>query len=236
MTSDPSPVDAASPPTADDLAETDFLDHRHPDVRRFADDVTSDAEPTDAARASAIFAGVRDRIWYDPYDISIDREDYRASAVLHGRQRWCVPKAVLLTAAARALGIPARLGFADVRNHLQSPRLAERMGTDVFHWHGFSVLWIDERWVKTSPAFNAELCARFDTAPLDFDGVHDALLHEFTGDGRRHMEYLIERGVFTDLPFDHILADLARHYPGDPGADDVDPVDGGDPVFQAPAS
>ena len=79
-------------------------------------------------------------------------------------------------------------------------------------------------------------CARFDTAPLDFDGVHDALLHEFTGDGRRHMEYLIERGVFTDLPFDHILADLARHYPGDPGADDVEPVDGGDPVFQAPAS
>ncbi|MCC6225122.1 MAG: transglutaminase [Microthrixaceae bacterium] len=219
------PIDPASAPTAADVAQTDFLDHGHPGVQRFALDATSNAEHTDAARASAIFAEVRDRIWYDPYDISIDPNDYTASAVLAGRQRWCVPKAVLLAAAARAAGIPARLGFADVRNHLQSPQLAERMGTDVFHWHGYVLLWIDGRWVKASPAFNAELCARFGTAPLHFDGTHDALLHEFTGDGRRHMEYLVERGVYADLPFELIFADLTDLYPVDlVAAPDDDPA------------
>lgn len=208
-------LDPASPPTPEDLAETEFLDHGHPDVARFALDVTGEVEATEQSRAAAIFAAVRDGIRYDPYDISVDPTDYRASAVLAGRQRWCVPKAVLLAATARAVGIPARLGFADVRNHLQSPRLAERMGTDVFHWHGYALLWIGGRWLKASPAFNAELCARFGTAPLDFDGTHDALLHEFTGDGERHMEYILERGVFTDLPFERIFADLLSLYPAD---------------------
>lgn len=206
-------VDPASAPTDADLAETWFLDHAHPTVRRFVDEVTAGLD-TDAARGSAIFAAVRDRIWYDPHDITHEPEAYRASAVLAGAQRWCVPKAVLLSAAARAVGIPARLGFADVRNHLQSPVLAERMGTDVFHWHGYSSLWIRGQWRKASPAFNAELCARFGTEPLDFDGTTDALLHQHDGEGRRHMEYLVDRGVFTDLPLDTIFADFAEHYGG----------------------
>lgn len=208
-----SPVDPGSPPTAADLAETPFLDHHHGVIASFVDEVTVDAEPTDAARAAAIFAAVRDQIWYDPFDISVDPTRYRASQIVGGSQRWCVPKAVLVSAAARAVGIPARLGFADVINHLQSARLAERMGTNVFRWHGYSVLWIDGRWLKASPAFNAELCARFGTEPLEFDGHHDALLHAFTGDGRAHMEYQHDRGVYTDLPFDQIMADLVRHYP-----------------------
>jgi transglutaminase-like putative cysteine protease len=121
---------------------------------------------------------------------------------------------VLLTAAARAAGIPARLGFADVRNHLQSERLAAVMKTDLFVYHGFSVLWIDGRWLKASPAFNAALCARFGVAPLEFDGRSDALLHAYTGDGRRHMEYVQDRGTRQDLPLDEILAAYAEHYPG----------------------
>ena len=138
----------------------------------------------------------------------------RASAVLERRSAYCVPKAVLLTAAARAAGIPARLGFADVRNHLQSERLEAVMQTDLFVFHGYSALWIDGRWVKASPAFNAELCARFGVAPLDFDGRIDALLHAFTGDGRRHMEYVRDRGLRQDLPLDEILTAFAQHYPG----------------------
>jgi len=139
---------------------------------------------------------------------------------------------VLLTAAARAAGIPARLGFADVRNHLQTTTLRARMGgTDVFVYHGYSELQLNNRWVKATPAFNAELCARFGTAPLHFDGTHDALLHEFTGDGRRHMEYLVERGVFADLPFERIFADLTDLYPVDLVAPATE-----DPAFQRPGA
>src|SRR3990167_7232802 len=50
-----------------------------------------------------------------------------ASACLARGSGFCVAKAALLAAAARASGIPARVGFADVRNHLTTPRLRRLM-------------------------------------------------------------------------------------------------------------
>jgi transglutaminase-like putative cysteine protease len=189
-----------------------FVDSDAPEVVAFASDaVGATTDPTE--RAVRLFAAVRDRIWYDPFGVTTDPAGYRASAVATSRANWCVPKAVLLTAAARALGIPARLGFADVRNHLQTPRLRERMGgVDVFVYHGYSDLHLDGRWVKATPAFNAELCARFGVAPIAFDGTADALLHEFTADGSAYMEYGRDRGVHTDLPLPEILAELHATY------------------------
>lgn len=222
------PIDPSTPPGPGDLAPTAFLDVDDASVVDFARSVTTSCTD-DAGRAAALFAAVRDGIWYDPHDISHEPDDHRASAVLAGRQRWCVPKSVLLSTACRAIGIPARLGFADVRNHLQSATLGERMGTDVFYWHGYSVLWIDGQWRKASPAFNRELCARFGTEPLDFDGHEDALLHAHTGDGSRHMEYLEHRGIYDDLPLDEIFASFEELYDiTGPGADD-------DPMFASPS-
>lgn len=217
------PVDPDSPPTDADLAPTWFLDCDHPDTAAFARSVTA-AGGDDTARAVALFNEVRDSIWYDPHDISYDREDHRASAVLAGSQRWCVPKAVLLSAACRAVGIPARLGFADVRNHLQSPKLRERMGTDEFYWHGYSVIWLGGKWRKASPAFNRELCERFATDVLAFDGTADALLHPYTGDGRRYMQYIRHRGVYCDLPLEGILSTFAEVYAGYPSSSEADPA------------
>lgn len=221
------PIDPASPPGPGDLAPTVFLDADNGHVVDFAKSVTASCAD-DASRTVALFVEVRDRIRYDPYDVSIDPADHRASSVLAGRQRWCVPKSVLLSTACRAVGIPARLGFADVRNHLQSTTLRERMGTDVFYWHGYSVLWIDGQWRKASPAFNRELCKRFGTEPLDFDGHQDALLHAHTGDGSRHMEYLSHRGIYDDLPLDEIFTSFAELYGPET------PTVGDDPMFASP--
>ena len=105
-----------------------------------------------------------------------------------------MPKATLLAAACRAIGIPARVGFADVRNHLSTARMREVMQTDVFYWHGYAVLLLDGAWRKATPAFNRELCERFDLLPLEFDGRADSLYHPFDRQGHRHMEYLADRG------------------------------------------
>ena len=145
-------------------------------------------------------------IRYDPYDVPTEPDRYRASALLAAGRGYCVQKAVLLSAVARAAGIPARVGFADVRNHLQSERLRAVMGTDLFYWHGYSALFVGGRWLKASPAFNVELCERFGVPPLEFDGVHDALLHPFAADGSKYMEYLNDHGVFRDLPLETLLA------------------------------
>ena len=221
-------IDPTTPPGPEDLAPTYFLDAEAGPVVDLARSVTASCEG-DASRAAALFAEIRDRIWYDPHDISREPADHRASAVLAGRQRWCVPKSVLLSTACRAVGIPARLGFADVRNHLQSNALRERMGTDIFYWHGYSVLWIDGQWRKASPAFNRELCERFGTEPLDFDGRDDALLHAHAGDGSRYMEYLDHRGIYRDLPLDEIFASFDELY-----GSTAQPTVGNDPMFASP--
>lgn len=200
-------------PTDADLRATDFLDADHPEVVAFARRAVGDAAD-DRERARRLFAAVRDGIRYDPYEMPMDAATYRASAVLAAGKGYCIPKSVLLSAAARALGIPARLGFADVKNHLQSERLLEAMGTDLFVYHGYSTLFVDGRWLKASSAFNRELCARFGVEPLEFDGEHDALLHQFTGDGARYMEYVHDRGTHADLPLEQILETFRATYPG----------------------
>ena len=214
------------------LAPTWFIDSESEAVARFTSTSIGDAtEPTDVA--VALFYAVRDGFRYDPYNVSYDPEAFRASSVAVSSANWCVPKSVLLTAAARHSGIPARLGFADVRNHLTSEKLSARMGTDLFAWHGFSELLIGDRWFKLSTAFNIELCERFGTKALDFDGSADALMHPYDRAGNRHMEYVNQRGSFDDLPLDRILADFATIY----GQDFVDShvsttaADAGDDAF-----
>lgn len=194
------------------LAATEFLDWKHDAVQQFTESATRNA--TDSVdKACRIFTAVRDSIWYDPYSVSDDPRQYRASAVAVAERAYCVPKAVLLTAACRAAGIPARLGFADVRNHLQTASLRERMGgSDVFVYHGYSQILLNGRWVKATPAFNRELCARFRVAPIEFDGQRDAMLHAYTGDGSQHLEYLHDRGVFDDLPLTEIIDALRDNY------------------------
>ncbi|KRE98953.1 transglutaminase [Nocardioides sp. Soil777] len=188
-----------------------FVDSNHPDVRDFTESVVRGVrDPRE--RIALLFAVVRDRLRYDPYSVTAEPRDYHASAILDGGPTWCVPKAVLLTASLRAAGIPAVLGFSDVRNHLNSASLLELMGTDLFVFHGWSAVYVDQLWRKGSPAFNSELCRRFGVPPLEFDGSRDALLHAADGAGRRHMEYVRERGMFVDLPFDELMATLLHTY------------------------
>lgn len=197
------------------LTPTRFVDSDHPDVASFARGVCGDAT-TDRERAARLFSAVRDRIRYDPYSVSPDPASYLASAVLRAPSAYCVPKAVLLCAAARASGIPAWLGFADVRNHLASEKLLSRMGTDLFVFHGYVAMEVEGEVHKASPAFNRELCARFGVPPLEFDGTADALMHAYDGRGHRYMDYVVDRGLHLDLPLAEMLRTFAETYQARP--------------------
>ena len=174
----------------------------------------SPVDCSDLERAKSLYYAVRDQIRYDPYTISLELSDYSASHTLKTGRGWCVTKAILYAACCRAVGIPARLGYADVRNHLSTANLRSLMGTDVFYWHGYTDVYLNRTWVKATPAFNIELCNRFRLKPLDFNGLEDSIYHPFDIDGRTHMEYLNFRGEFADLPFDTMINDLNRAYPG----------------------
>lgn len=211
MTDTARPSDTTSTDLERWLQPTEFLDHDHRAVQDFAHSVTEGASG-DVDRAVRLFYAVRDGWWYDPYSSDRERASFRASHVVGLDRSWCVPKSILLTAAARALGIPARLGFADVRNHLQSEKLKEKMGTDLFVFHGYSEFLLDGHWRKASAAFNLALCERFGTRPLEFDGSADALLHQFDQAGNRHMEYVNMRGSYDEFPYDEMMAAFAEVY------------------------
>ena len=190
------------------LAPADYIDSGHPLITARATDLRAGAQSARAA-ARAVYCFVRD-LRYEGGDFE-DLEIYRASSVLAAGHGYCVGKAALCAALARAAGIPARAGFADVANHLASPRLLAAMGTGIFAWHGYAQLFLGGRWVSVSPAFDADTCQRAGVAVLEFDGEHDALLQSFDGGGR--MRYIRQHGIFHDIPARFLAGEMPRLYP-----------------------
>jgi transglutaminase-like putative cysteine protease len=164
-------------------------------------------------KAKALFYFARDEIKYNPYLAFCSLEDYRASETLQRAEGFCIQKAVVLTALARAIGIPARLGFADIKNHRASKEFIDWLGTNISFHHGYSELYLNKKWVKATPAFNIELCKKFDLESVEFDGVRDAVFHERNKNGEVCIEYIKYHGTFADLPFEELTQVFAKKYP-----------------------
>lgn len=193
------------------LNPTEFIDSTSPVVVAFAAAAVGSAG-SPVEKAVKLYYAVRDGIYYDPYRIGIAREDFRASVVLAKGYGYCVAKAIVLAAACRAQGIPARLHFADVRNHLTTERLKKIMKTDIFRYHGYNDIFLKGQWLKVTPTFNKSLCDRFKVKSLEFDGTKDAVLHPFDLEGRRHMEYIADYGSFADVPYERIIEVFTTFY------------------------
>jgi hypothetical protein len=54
----------------------------------------------------------------------------------------------------------------------------------------------------------------FRVKPLEFDGLDDSLMHPYNMRGRRHMEYLRDRGSQFDVPVTDIAEKFSVEYPG----------------------
>ena len=196
------------------LKPTAFMDFDNPAVAGYARQKAGPAADP-VKQAVNLYYAVRDEIYYDPYAIVLTVEGLRASTTLEKGRGWCVAKAILLAACCRHMGVAARLGFADVKNHLSTERLRQRMKTNLFHWHGYTAIYLNGKWVKATPAFNIELCEKFSLKPLEFDGETDSIYHPFDLHGNRHMEYVKERGEFADVPMDAIIKTFREKYPAD---------------------
>ncbi len=194
------------------LQSAEFIDSNSVNIRDFAEE-TVRTSPSHHDKAIALYYRVRDGIRYTPYLDFGDPEIYRASTVLHAGYGFCISKASLLAACGRAVGIPSRVGFADVKNHLNTPRLREMNGGDLMRWHAFTEFYLHGIWVKSTPAFNQELCTRFRVKPLEFNGREDSIFHPFDADQRKHMEYVHERGSFADIPYAAIINTYKRYSP-----------------------
>jgi len=187
------------------LSPTLIVDSDHPAIIDYAAETVGET-PDAVEQAVRIYYAVRDGIWYDPYYPFYLPEHYRASNILKSGRGYCVCKASLLCALGRACGIPARIGFADVKNHLATRQLLEFLGSDLFVYHGFVEFYLDGKWVKATPAFNRELCERHRVAPLEFNGREDSIFHPYNLEQKLFMEYVAEHGTYADIPVDVIVA------------------------------
>lgn len=112
-------------PPGPTLAATPTINFEHPLVAAFVKRHRGDGSLQD--QVVRLYYAVRDEIRYDPYSIDLSLEGLSASHALETGLGWCVTKAVLLTACVRSIGVRARLGFADVRNHLSTERMRRLM-------------------------------------------------------------------------------------------------------------
>ncbi len=195
------------------LKATYFLDFEQEMVAAFAKKYTESCE-TPRAKAISLYYAVRDGFYYNPYDLNFNKEGLKASDLLNRKHGYCIEKAVLLAASARAVGIPSRLSFYDVKNHIATDRLAHILGTNVLVFHGAAELYIEGKWLKTTPAFNASLCKKLGVATLEFDGLHDSIFQEYNASGdKQFMEYLHDYGNFDDVPYDLLIETTLNAYP-----------------------
>lgn len=194
------------------LTPTSIIDSDHETIAGYAKAAVKDAGPDPVSKAVKLYYAVRDVIWYDPYLPFYRPEHYRASNVLKKGRAFCVGKATLLCALGRACGIPSRVGFADVRNHLATKQLLAFLGSDLFVYHGFTEFYLNGRWCKATPAFNIQLCKRHKVVPLEFDGRQDSIFQPFNTDNKLFMEYVADHGAYADIPVEEIVAAWEKEY------------------------
>jgi transglutaminase-like putative cysteine protease len=196
---------------AEYLTPTSMIDSDHPGIRDYASVIAGGSkDPIEIA--VKLYLAVRDRIIYDPYSPFYLPEHYRASYVLKRGRSFCVPKASLLCALGRACGIPTRIGFADVRNHLATKQLIKFMGSDLFVFHGFAEFYLEGKWVKATPAFNIDLCRKHHVPPLEFNGREDSLFQAYNSENHRFMEYIHFHGLYADIPVNQIVVAWEKAY------------------------
>lgn len=194
------------------LRPTPIIDSDHGAVKEYARQRIQKVGNDPVAQAVQLYYAVRDGIWYDPYYPFFRAEHYRASAVIASERGYCVSKASLLCALGRAVGIPSRLGFATVRNHLATKQLLDFLGSDLFVYHGYTEFHLENKWVIATPAFNRELCEKHNVPPLEFNGREDSIFQTYNTENIQFMEYVDYHGSYADIPVDIIVTAWERTY------------------------
>lgn len=192
------------------LQESYFLDFSHPTIQSLVEEFRNLGTQEKIAQ---LYLKVRDGWRYNPYKINLKPESYKASVIAAQSEGHCIDKSILYIASLRALEVPARLRLAKVANHIAVEKLVERLGSNELAPHGISEVFFNDKWVKSSTAFNKELCEKFNVDVLDFDGTEDSVFQEYNKQNHKFMEYLEDYGSFEDVPLQFIIDTFRAIYP-----------------------
>jgi len=193
------------------LQETELLDYNHANFDPFLKGIKARNKPPKDVAIELYFL-VRDEFVYDPYHIDLRPNGLKASSVLSKNRAWCVEKSTLLAACARKFNIPSKLGYAIVTNHIGVEKLTTILRRNEIVFHGYVELFIENKWVKCTPAFDERMCKLANVTPLDWDGETDSMFQEFENN-QKFMEYLHFYGEFDDVPVQLMNDEMKKYYP-----------------------
>jgi len=194
------------------LQSTWFINSDADEIAAFTEQHIAGRE-TDLDKAVSLYYAVRDLIVYNPFVFSFKRNEYQASFALNMGEGFCIQKALLLAAVARAAGIPARPGFANVLNHQNPENIRKILNSDLYVFHGYTEMYLENKWVKATPAFNISMKEKFGYNIPEFNGREDSGFHPLNLAGEKHMEYVHDYGTFEDYPFELFIDEYKKHYP-----------------------
>lgn len=196
------------------LRPTFFIDSDNPDIQRFVKNTIGN-EIDKTKIAVKLYYAVRDGWRYNPYNIDLNHNAMKASSLFNREDKsgYCIEKACLYAACLRAANIPSRLCFFDVKNHIGVEKLIEVLKTDVLAFHACTDIYLNNDWVKATPAFNKELCDKLGVATMEFDGLSDSIFQQYDEKGEMFMEYLKDYGSFHEIPHDMFVKILHDRYP-----------------------
>lgn len=193
------------------LLETEFFNFSHPDIQAYIEEFKDEKDQKELA--IKLYLKIRDGFLYDPFNLDISKKGLTFSNVLCKTRAWCVEKAGLMVSCSRALGVPARPGYAIVKNHLENEKLEEVLQSDLIVFHGYADLYINGKWVKCTPSFDKRVCRISGVDPLDWDGEKDSLFQEHNKSEKRFMEYVEYYGEFADVPITLANSEMKKYYP-----------------------
>ncbi|WP_438711611.1 transglutaminase-like domain-containing protein [Aquimarina muelleri] len=194
------------------LESTYYFDYESDEIQQLISDFKIESLST-KEKTIRLYLKVRDSWRYDPYNLSFSKENFKASIIAKKSKGHCVEKSIILIACLRALGISARLHLGKVKNHIGVERLTEKFGTNVLTPHGMVNVFLNDKWLKLSPAFNKSMCRICHVSPLEFDGENNSFLQQFNDEGNLFMEYLDDYGHFKDVPLEFMIKNAKEHYP-----------------------
>jgi transglutaminase-like putative cysteine protease len=195
---------------ANALEETNYLDFNHPVFDNYLLDIPSGV--SSKLKAVALYHKIRDGFIYDPYHLDLRGDAMKASRIVLKKRAWCVEKSTLMAAMARKLGIPSRLGYAIVTNHIGVDKLIHHLRKEEIVFHGYGSVYLEGKWVKCTPAFDKRVCRISKVDPLDWNGEDDSMFQEYSN-GQRFMEYKHFYGEFEDVPIELMHKEMKTHYP-----------------------
>lgn len=193
------------------LQETYYYDFSDPVVQDFVKKVNQ--QQSKKEQAIELYLLVRDGWKYNPLVYHTQKEHFKASEIMQREGGHCLDKSIILITCLKALGIPAKIHLAKVKNHIGVERIVELLGNDELAPHGYVDLLLNRKWIACTPAFNESLCKKLGVNVLEFDGENDSIFQAYNTKGDQFMQYLEDYGTFEDFPYDFVMQTLASHYP-----------------------